>query len=117
MGDVFTQCRIRYLLQESFELNHETLYLAVKLVDLYLSRVPSVRRDKLQLIGATAMFVAAKFDVSFTNISHFLSNICNLNSNLHVPFFSLRNGVRQLLTIFATFVMMRIHKEMFYTWK
>ena len=25
--------------QESFELNHETLYLAVKLVDLYLSRV------------------------------------------------------------------------------
>lgn len=48
--------------QESFELNHETLYLAVKLVDLYLSKVPNVRRDKLQLIGATAMFVSAKYD-------------------------------------------------------
>lgn len=47
--------------QESFELNHETLYLAVKLVDLYLSRVV-IKRDVLQLIGSTAMFIACKFD-------------------------------------------------------
>jgi cyclin B len=48
--------------QESFELNHETLYLAVKLVDLYLTKSSTVKRDKLQLIGATAMFLAAKYD-------------------------------------------------------
>ncbi|GFW47337.1 hypothetical protein TNCV_335081 [Trichonephila clavipes] len=47
--------------QESFELNHETLYLAVKLVDIYLMH-NFVAKSKLQLIGATAVFVAAKFD-------------------------------------------------------
>lgn len=50
--------------QENFELNHETLYLAVKLVDHYLSK-KRIARDKLQLIGATALFAACKFDVSF----------------------------------------------------
>ncbi|KAH1014292.1 G2/mitotic-specific cyclin-B3-like isoform X1 [Dendroctonus ponderosae] len=48
-------------IQESFELNHETLYLGVKLVDLYLSRI-LVSKETLQLVGATAMFVASKFD-------------------------------------------------------
>uniref|UniRef100_G3MSG1 Uncharacterized protein n=2 Tax=Amblyomma TaxID=6942 RepID=G3MSG1_AMBMU len=47
--------------QENFELNHETLYLAVKSVDRYLS-LQSCSKAKLQLLGATAMFVAAKFD-------------------------------------------------------
>lgn len=50
-------------IQESFELNHETLYLAVKLVDLYLCKI-TVTKDKLQLLGAGALFIAAKFDVS-----------------------------------------------------
>lgn len=47
--------------QESFELNHETLYLAVKLVDLYLSKTV-ISRDQLQLVGSTALFIACKFD-------------------------------------------------------
>ncbi|KAF0291818.1 G2/mitotic-specific cyclin-B3 [Amphibalanus amphitrite] len=47
--------------QESFELNHETLYLAVRLVDLYLAQV-EVSRETLQLVGATAIFIACKFD-------------------------------------------------------
>lgn len=49
--------------QESFELNHETLYLAVKLVDLYLTKIV-VSKETLQLLGAAAMFIASKFDVS-----------------------------------------------------
>lgn len=48
--------------QETFELNHETLYLAVKIVDIYLGKV-IVIRDKLQLLGAAALFLACKFDV------------------------------------------------------
>ncbi|ODM98034.1 G2/mitotic-specific cyclin-B3 [Orchesella cincta] len=47
--------------QESFEMNHETLYLAVKLVDLFLGRT-LVKRDKLQLVGTTALYIAAKYD-------------------------------------------------------
>lgn len=48
--------------QENFELFHETLYLAVKLVDLYLSK-KDVKREYLQLVGATSMLIASKFEV------------------------------------------------------
>ncbi|XP_041972822.1 G2/mitotic-specific cyclin-B3 isoform X2 [Aricia agestis] len=55
--------------QESFELNHETLYLAVKLVDLYLTKSSKTQAEKdqltkeeLQLLGASALFIASKYD-------------------------------------------------------
>ena len=48
--------------QENFELFHETLYLAVKLADLYLMK-REVKREYLQLVGATCMLIAAKFEV------------------------------------------------------
>ncbi|XP_066501277.1 G2/mitotic-specific cyclin-B3-like [Hoplias malabaricus] len=47
--------------QENFGLNHETLYLAVKLTDHYLS-VTVAMKESLQLIGSTAMLIAAKFE-------------------------------------------------------
>nr|XP_033801925.1 G2/mitotic-specific cyclin-B3 isoform X1 [Geotrypetes seraphini]XP_033801926.1 G2/mitotic-specific cyclin-B3 isoform X1 [Geotrypetes seraphini]XP_033801927.1 G2/mitotic-specific cyclin-B3 isoform X1 [Geotrypetes seraphini]XP_033801928.1 G2/mitotic-specific cyclin-B3 isoform X1 [Geotrypetes seraphini]XP_033801929.1 G2/mitotic-specific cyclin-B3 isoform X1 [Geotrypetes seraphini]XP_033801930.1 G2/mitotic-specific cyclin-B3 isoform X1 [Geotrypetes seraphini] len=47
--------------QENFELNHETLYLAVKLVDHYLV-LTSCMREKLQLIGSTAILISSKFE-------------------------------------------------------
>lgn len=50
--------------QESFELNHETLYLAVKIVDTYLGK-ELVSKDALQLLGAAALLIACKFDVSY----------------------------------------------------
>lgn len=48
--------------QENFELFHETLYLAVKMTDHYLSKTP-VDREMLQLVGSTAMLIASKFEV------------------------------------------------------
>ncbi|XP_054877246.1 G2/mitotic-specific cyclin-B3 isoform X2 [Poeciliopsis prolifica] len=47
--------------QENFELFHETLYLAVKLTDHYLSKV-TIHRDLLQLVGSTALLIACKFE-------------------------------------------------------
>ncbi|RWS28405.1 G2/mitotic-specific cyclin-B3-like protein [Leptotrombidium deliense] len=47
--------------QESFELNHETLYLAVKVIDHYLTR-EKIPKAKFQLLGATAILIAAKYD-------------------------------------------------------
>lgn len=47
--------------QENFELNHETLYLAVKMIDHYLAVAVAVR-EKLQLIGSTAVLLASKFE-------------------------------------------------------
>ena len=49
--------------QENFELNHETLYLAVRLTDHYLMK-KNVSKDALQLVGAAAIFIGCKFDVS-----------------------------------------------------
>lgn len=51
--------------QEFFELNHETLYLGVKITDIYLSKVV-VGKSILQLVGATALFIASKYDVRFS---------------------------------------------------
>eukprot|EP01137_Pigoraptor_chileana_P015519 Opistho-2@71538 len=47
--------------QISFKLCDETLFLAVSMVDRYLSkrRLP---RDRLQLVGATALFIASKYE-------------------------------------------------------
>ena len=50
-------------IQENFELNHETLYLAVKLSDTFLAREPQ-EKEMLQLVGAASVFIASKFDVS-----------------------------------------------------
>ncbi|KAG7221469.1 hypothetical protein INR49_002444 [Caranx melampygus] len=47
--------------QENFELYHETLYLAVKMTDHYLSQTP-IHREMLQLVGSTAMLIASKFE-------------------------------------------------------
>ncbi|XP_042258377.1 G2/mitotic-specific cyclin-B3 [Thunnus thynnus] len=47
--------------QENFELYHETLYLAVKMADHYLSKTP-VHREMLQLVGSTTMLIASKFE-------------------------------------------------------
>lgn len=44
-----------------FKLVPETLYLTVNLIDRYLEKVP-VMREKLQLVGVTAMLVASKFE-------------------------------------------------------
>lgn len=64
--------------QESFELNHETLYLAVKLVDRYLMK-NFVKKCELQLVGATAICIAAKFDVSYLLDSQNFYSVLNVN--------------------------------------
>jgi len=47
--------------QQQLEFNHEVLYLSVKLLDLYLNdRV--IEKERLQLLGGAAMFIACKFE-------------------------------------------------------
>lgn len=62
--------------QENFELNHETLYLGVKIVDIYLSKV-TVSKQTLQLVGAAAMFIASKFDERVPPLVDDLTYICD----------------------------------------
>ena len=58
--------------QENFELYHETLYLAVKIVDLYLQK-KETKKQHLQLVGATAMMIAAKIEVLTVGLCIFIS--------------------------------------------
>ena len=44
-----------------FKLVPETLYLTVNLIDRYLQKV-NVNREKLQLVGVTAMLIASKYE-------------------------------------------------------
>ncbi|XP_005085206.1 G2/mitotic-specific cyclin-B3 [Mesocricetus auratus] len=50
--------------QTSFQMNHETLFLTVKLVDHYLMK-EQCKKDNLQLLGSTAYMIAAKFEESY----------------------------------------------------
>ena len=50
-------------MQESFQLAHETLYLSVAITDLFMAR-RDVKREEMQLLGATAILLASKFYVS-----------------------------------------------------
>jgi len=47
--------------QQQLEFNHEVLYLSVKLLDLYLNS-RRIEKEKLQLLGGAAMFIACKFE-------------------------------------------------------
>ena len=57
----FYQYQIK--LQEAFQLTHESLFLAVTLIDRYLSK-QNIKKDEFQLVGATALFLASKLYVS-----------------------------------------------------
>lgn len=48
-----------------YRLHRETLHLAVDFVDRYLALTADVRKDCLQLLGISALFVAAKLEVCF----------------------------------------------------
>lgn len=50
--------------QESFELNHETMYMAVKIMDLYIykSEPHTLTKPILQLVSCVAIFIASKVE-------------------------------------------------------
>ena len=64
--------------QENFELFHETLYLGVKLVDMYLSHSRDVAREFLQLVGATCLLIASKFEVGIIFCGQTTKNLCGI---------------------------------------
>ena len=55
---------IDWLIQvhERFNLLQETLFLTVAIIDRYLQKEKDTPREKLQLVGVTAMFIASKYE-------------------------------------------------------
>ena len=81
-------------IQESFQLAHETLYLAVTMTDLYMAR-KEVSRDEMQLVGATAILLASKFYVSSQVVRY------------RVSIADFRSAGRRTLTIWSSFATRR----------
>jgi len=49
-----------------FNLMQETLYLAIAIIDRFLQRRSDIRRNQLQLVGITAMFLASKYEEMYS---------------------------------------------------
>jgi hypothetical protein len=84
-----------------FKLVPETLYLCVNIIDRFLA-LQEVSRPKLQLLGVTALLVAAKYEeiCTYFHHSHFQPLRFKSQTNIHSPFTqTLRN-----FAIWCTFV-------------
>ena len=60
---------------EVYRLHRESYYLAIDFIDRYLLTVRDVQKQQLQLIGITALFIAAKLEVSIVHTTSFLCPI------------------------------------------
>lgn len=52
---------------EVYRLHRETFHLAVDYIDRYLATLVNVEKSQLQLIGVTALFIAAKLEVKLVS--------------------------------------------------
>uniref|UniRef100_F1KW10 G2/mitotic-specific cyclin-B3 n=1 Tax=Ascaris suum TaxID=6253 RepID=F1KW10_ASCSU len=64
-------------MQQHLELIHETLYLSTKLMDLFFDRVPNIATDQLQLIAASALLIASKFEERWPPLIEDLVDLCD----------------------------------------
>ena len=106
--------------QENFELFHETLYIAVRLVDTYLSR-KDIKREYLQLVGATCMLIAAKFEVFGQHLSLSLSLFLSLSLSLslslkHLFSFISLGAMSFSLSLFQTFILFHFPRSYVLHW-
>lgn len=51
-------------MHQKYRLTNDTFYLTVRLLDSFL-RVEEVSRGRLQLVGVTAMWIAAKYQETY----------------------------------------------------
>ena len=65
-------------IQEEFQLCHETLYKAVIIKDLYLSRTTDcIKMEEYQLVGACSLWIASKYEEIYPpNLANF-SSLCD----------------------------------------
>jgi hypothetical protein len=62
---------------EEFKMESETLFLAVFYIDCYLSQSKFISKSKLQLLGVTSLYIAAKFDEIYAPQVEDLVYICD----------------------------------------
>ena len=49
---------------EEYKLHRETYYLAMDMFDRFMDAQTGVRKEQLQLLGVTCLFIASKIEVS-----------------------------------------------------
>ena len=60
--------KLIFQVSEVYNLHRESFYLAVDYIDRYLSSTSNIHKTRLQLVGVTALFIAAKLEVSATSL-------------------------------------------------
>lgn len=77
-------------IQNDFRLDHEPLYLAVKIADQYLMRKPVLKKD-LELLYMTSIFISVKFDYrpNFLTISELIQEFAGRYEKKQVVRFEL----------------------------
>lgn len=55
-------------MSEVYSLHRQTTYLAQDFFDRFMLTQEDVRKDRLQLLGITALFIASKIEVKINNI-------------------------------------------------
>jgi len=61
---VYNELMFGAQVSDVYQLRRETFHVAVDFVDRYLSQTSDVAKRQLQLVGISALFVAAKVEVS-----------------------------------------------------
>ena len=77
--DLYVFVKVTLLLlqvSDVYRLRRETFHVAVDFVDRYLSRTSDVAKPQLQLVGVTALFVAAKVEVGLSLAECFSVVMC-----------------------------------------
>jgi len=73
---VFVEVTLLVQVSDVYRLRRETFHVAVDFVDRYLSRTNDVAKPQLQLVGVTALFVAAKVEVGLSLAECFSVVMC-----------------------------------------
>lgn len=88
--------------QGQFNLLQETLFLAITIVDRYLQKYPFTEKKKLQLVGATAMFVSSKYEETYPpSVSDFEQICCSQYSK--EDFLNMESRILRVLGFFMGF--------------
>ncbi|KAK6305659.1 hypothetical protein J4Q44_G00244390 [Coregonus suidteri] len=98
-------------LQENFELNHKSLYLAVKLMDHYLA-CSVVMRESLQLIGTTAMLITSKFEEEIIAMEINILQALKFDIHIPVPYHFLRRYAKCVRASMETLTLARYVYEL-----
>lgn len=76
-------CDWMVTLQESFEIENLVLHKAFSYVDIYLNKTRNIKKEKLQLLGATCIFISSKIESQYPITIAQMVEYCNFKYRVY----------------------------------